>query len=98
MSVRVGKIAGIENIKMTAEKVGLKILDSNPQIFLGNIESDLRTITSAYTVFPNYGRRAPPFTILSIQNSTGETFYRSAAQTYQAVPTNDLYGTRKSNV
>ena len=65
MSVRVGKIAGIENIKITAEKVGLKILDSNPQIFLGNIESDLRTITSAYTVFPNYGRRAPPFTILS---------------------------------
>ena len=88
MSVRVGKIAGIENIKITAEKVGIKILDSNPQIFLGNIESDLRTITSAYTVFPNYGRRAPPFTILSIQNSTGETFYRSAAQTYQAVPTN----------
>lgn len=85
MSARIGNIAGIDNIKKVSEKVGIKILNSTPQIFLGNITSDLQSITSAYTVFPNYGRRAPSFTIHSIDDISGRTFYKAAAQTYPAV-------------
>ena len=85
MSARIGNIAGIDNIKALSEKVGIKISSSNPQIFLGNVTSDLQSITSAYTVFPNYGRRAPSFTIHSIDDINGKTFYKAAAQTYPAV-------------
>ena len=85
MSARIGKIAGVHNVKMLSDKVGLKISNPNPQIFLGNVNSDLQSITSAYTIFPNYGRRAPSFTIRSIDDINGQTFYKAAAQTYPAI-------------
>ncbi|MEE3175970.1 MAG: PBP1A family penicillin-binding protein [Verrucomicrobiota bacterium] len=88
MSVRVGNIAGMKSVTKTAAKVGINIADekTNPQLFLGNLDCDLESLTSAYTVFPNNGGRVPAFTINYIEDGSGKVFYRAAAQSYPALP------------
>ena len=88
MSVRVGNIAGMKSVTKTAASVGINIADKNitPQLFLGNLDCDLESLTSAYTVFPNNGGRVPAFTINYIEDSGGKVFYRAAAQSYPALP------------
>ena len=48
--------------------------DADPQLFLGNLDCDLETLTSAYTVFPNTGARAPAYIINHIADARGEVF------------------------
>lgn len=85
MAVRVGERAGIGRVKALAARVGIVVGDdAGPQLFLGNHDCDLETLTSAYTVFPNSGARVPAFTISHIANSHGEVFHRAAAQSYPA--------------
>ncbi|MEC7861469.1 MAG: PBP1A family penicillin-binding protein [Verrucomicrobiota bacterium] len=88
MSVRVGNIAGMKSVTKTAANVGINIADekTNPQLFLGNLDCDLESLTSAYTVFPNNGGRVPAFTINYIEDGSGKVFYRAAAQSYPALP------------
>ena len=51
MSVRVGNIAGLKSVIKTANNVGINIADEkiSPQLFLGNLDCDLESLTSAYT-------------------------------------------------
>ena len=88
MAVRVGNRAGIQHVCRLAKHAGIAIPENteNPQLFLGNLDCDLKSLTSAYTIFPNTGARVPAFTIRSIVNTRGETFYRAAAQSYPAAP------------
>ena len=88
MSVRIGNIAGMKSVTKTAANVGINIADekTNPQLFLGNLDCDLESLTSAYTVFPNNGGRVPAFTINYIEDGSGKVFYRAAAQSYPALP------------
>ncbi|MBA71738.1 MAG: hypothetical protein CMO73_03600 [Verrucomicrobiales bacterium] len=88
MSVRVGNIAGMKSVTKTAADAGINIADDeiSPQLFLGNLDCDLESLTSAYTVFPNNGGRVPAFTINYIEDSSGKVFYRAAAQSYPALP------------
>ena len=88
MSVRVGNIAGLKSVTKTAANVGINIADEKitPQLFLGNLDCDLESLTSAYTVFPNNGGRVPAFTINYIEDGSGKVFYRAAAQSYPALP------------
>ncbi|MCH2061399.1 MAG: PBP1A family penicillin-binding protein [Verrucomicrobiales bacterium] len=88
MAVRVGDTAGIQHVCSLAKHAGIAIEEKteNPQLFIGNLECDLKSLTSAYTIFPNTGARVPAFTIRSIVNARGETFYRAAAQGYPAAP------------
>ena len=88
MSVRVGNIAGMKSVTKTAANVGINIADEKitPQLFLGNLDCDLESLTSAYTVFPNNGGRVPAFTINYIEDGSGKVFYRAAAQSYPALP------------
>ena len=88
MSVRVGNIAGLKSVIKTANNVGINIADEkiSPQLFLGNLDCDLESLTSAYTVFPNNGSRVPAFTINYIEDRSGKVFYRAAAQSYPALP------------
>ena len=88
MSVRVGNIAGLKSVIKTANNVGINIADEkiSPQLFLGNLDCDLESLTSAYTVFPNNGSRVPAFTINYIEDRRGKVFYRAAAQSYPALP------------
>ncbi len=88
MAVRVGNRAGIRHVCKLANRAGITIPENteNAQLFLGNLDCDLKSLTSAYTIFPNTGARVPAFTIQSIANARGETFYRAAAQSYPAAP------------
>ncbi|MFP6874775.1 MAG: PBP1A family penicillin-binding protein [Verrucomicrobiales bacterium] len=88
MAVRVGNRAGIRHVCKLANRAGITIPENteNAQLFLGNLDCDLKSLTSAYTIFPNAGARVPAFTIQSIVNARGETFYRAAAQSYPAAP------------
>jgi len=88
MSVRVGNIAGLKSVIKPANNVGINIADEkiSPQLFLGNLDCDLESLTSAYTVFPNNGSRVPAFTINYIEDRSGKVFYRAAAQSYPALP------------
>ena len=88
MSVRIGNIAGMKSVTKTAANVGINIADekTTPQLFLGNLDCDLESLTSAYTVFPNNGGRVPAFTINYIEDGSGKVFYRAAAQSYPALP------------
>ena len=87
MAIRVGDRAGIGRVRALAARVGIDVGDdATPQLFLGNHDCDLETLTSAYTVFPNSGARVPAFTISHIADSRGKVFYRSAAQSYPAAP------------
>ncbi len=87
MAVRVGHRAGIARVGELARGVGIEVgEDAGPQLFLGNHDCDLETLTSAYTVFPNSGSRVPAFTISHIADARGEVFYRAAAQAYPAAP------------
>jgi penicillin-binding protein 1A len=88
MAVRVGNRAGIQRVCKLANRAGITIPENteNAQLFLGNLDCDLKSLTSAYTIFPNTGARVPAFTIQSIVNARGETFYRAAAQSYPAAP------------
>ncbi len=88
IAVRVGNRAGIRDVCKLARHAGISIPENteNPQLFLGNLDCDLKSLTSAYTIFPNTGARVPAYTIRSIVNARGETFYRAAAQGYPAAP------------
>ena len=88
IAVRVGNRAGIRRVCRVAKQAGIAIAENtdNPQLFLGNLDCNLKSLTSAYTIFPNAGARVPAFTIRSIVNARGETFYRAAAQSHPAAP------------
>jgi penicillin-binding protein 1A len=87
-SVRVGDRAGIEKVKELAGRVGIDVAEdeTSPQLYLGNVDCDLESLTSAYTIFPNSGARVPASTISHIADVRGDVFYRAAAQSYPAAP------------
>jgi penicillin-binding protein 1A len=92
MSVRVGHWAGLSNMLSLAEHIGFgEDLRPSPQLYIGNLESDLKTLTSAYTIFPNQGRRVPAFVISRIEGPDGDTFYRSATSGYPVISPGSSY-------
>ncbi len=78
MSVRVGDLAGLENVRRVGAQAGLGELPSLPAIYLGSFEATLKNLTAAYTVFPNGGVRRQSFVIDRVVNASGKTVYRSA--------------------
>jgi len=88
MTARVGDWAGLARVCSLAEQLGFgSDIRPSPQIYIGNLESDLRTLTSAYTIFPNQGRRVPPSAISHIANQAGDTFLRTAIDGQPVVTT-----------
>ncbi len=51
----------------------------SPQLYIGNLEADLKTLTSAYTIFPGAGKRLPAMAIADIINTSGDAFYSTEA-------------------
>lgn len=78
MSVRVGNLAGLKNVLHTASQAGLTDVPSQPAIYLGAFESNLRDLAVAYSVFPNNGTRRQSYIIERIDNSYGEVLYRAS--------------------
>ncbi|WP_075086741.1 hypothetical protein [Verrucomicrobium spinosum] len=72
MTVRVGNYAGMENVLALLRDSGLgepQVI--TPQIYIGNMGTSLKSLTSAMSVFANQGVRRRPFLIERISDSEG---------------------------
>lgn len=86
MSVRVGEIAGIDDVQKTATKVGLgENIPHGPAIFIGSFETNLKDLTAAYAVFPNAGIRKQAYIIERIDDQDHNPIYRAAHVTMPAL-------------
>ena len=86
MAVRVGELAGLDQVKELADKAGMKFIEGrSPQIYLGNLGTTLESLTSAYSLFGNGGVRCRPFLIDRIENHAGELVFRSGVISYEVV-------------
>jgi penicillin-binding protein 1A len=79
MSVRVGEIAGLDDVQKIATTVGLgENIPHGPAIFIGSFETNLKDLTAAYTVFPNGGVRKQSYIIERIDDQDHNPIYRAA--------------------
>jgi penicillin-binding protein 1A len=76
MTVRVGDQAGLDNVIELMRNAGIGTkAERTRQIFIGNVGTNLKQLTSAFTVFPNAGQRLRPYLIERIVDATGEILY-----------------------
>ncbi len=79
MSVRVGEFAGLDDTQKTATMLGLGTdIPHGAAIYIGSFESDLKDLTSAYTVFPNAGVRKQSYVVERIDDPDHHPIYRAA--------------------
>jgi penicillin-binding protein 1A len=86
MSVRVGQFAGLGAVQKVANDLGIaQNIPHGPASYIGSFESDLRDLTSAYTVFPNAGVRKQAYIIERIDDQQHKPIYLAAHITSQAI-------------
>ena len=86
MSVRVGQIAGLDDVQKIAMTLGLgQNIPHGPAIYIGSFETDLKDLTAAYTVFPNAGVRKQAYIIERIDDAEHNPIYRAAHVTVPAL-------------
>ena len=86
MSVRVGQLAGLDEVQKVAMTLGLgQNIPHGPAIFIGSFETDLKDLTAAYTVFPNAGIRKQAYIIERIDDADHNPIYRAAHVSVPAV-------------
>jgi penicillin-binding protein 1A len=86
MSVRVGEIAGIDDVQKVATTLGLgENIPGGPAIFIGSFETNLKDLTAAYSVFPNAGVRKQAYIIERIDDQDHHPIYRAAHVTIPAL-------------
>ena len=79
MSVRVGEFAGLDDTQKIAMTLGLgNDIPHGAAIYIGSFETDLKDLTSAYTVFPNAGIRKQSYIIERIDDPDHKPIYRAA--------------------
>src|SRR4051812_5660631 len=79
MSVRVGQFAGLDSVQKVANNLNLS--DNVPHgaaIYIGSFETNLRSLTAAYSVFPNAGFRKQSYIIERIDDQDHQPIYRAA--------------------
>jgi len=86
MTVRVGQIAGLNNVRRVAYEVGLGDLPPYPSILLGAFETTPRDLTAAYTVFPNGGVKKKTYIIDHVRNAKGEVIYKVVRSSTKVLP------------
>jgi len=77
MTVRVGEYATREAVRNMAVQAGLENVPDIPAIYLGAFETTLKSLTAAYTMFPNDGVRRQPYIIERIDDRHGKTIYKA---------------------
>ena len=86
MSVRVGQFAGLDTVQKIANDLGIaQNIPHGPASYIGSFESNLKDLTSAYTVFPNAGVRKQAYIIERIDDQQHKPIYLAAHITSQAV-------------
>ncbi len=86
MSVRVGQFVGLDDVQKIATTVGLgENIPRGPAIFIGSFETNLKDLTSAYTIFPNAGIRKQAYIIERIDDADHNPIYRAAHVTIPAL-------------
>ena len=79
MSVRIGDIAGLDNVQKIAMTLGLsQNVPHGPAIYIGSFETDLKDLTAAYIAFPNAGIRKQAYIIERIDDADHNPIYRAA--------------------
>ncbi|MEY2483417.1 MAG: penicillin-binding protein [Verrucomicrobiota bacterium] len=79
MSVRVGELAGLDDVQKIATTLGLgENIPHGPAIYIGSFETNLKDLTSAYSVFPNAGVRKQSYIIERIDDADHNPIYRAA--------------------
>lgn len=88
-SVRVGNFAGLAKVREVARMCGFdeKRIPAMPSSFLGSWEATPWQVASAYTVFPNGGKRYRPYLIQEIRDRDGNVLYRTDPLGYEATST-----------
>ena len=79
MSVRVGQFAGLDSVQKVA--IDLNLADNvphGPAIYIGSFETNLRDLTTAYSLFPNAGIRKQSYIIERIDDQDHQPIYRAA--------------------
>ena len=86
MSVRVGQFAGLDAVQKVANDLGIaQNIPHGPASYIGSFESNLKDLTSAYTVFPNAGVRRQAYIIERIDDQQHKPIYLAAHITSQAM-------------
>ncbi|MDA7537717.1 transglycosylase domain-containing protein [Akkermansiaceae bacterium] len=85
-SVRVGTIAGIDEVVEVARLAGFeeKRIDRYPSSYLGSWGATVQDVASAYSIFPNGGRRFRPYYVQSIEDRDGNLLWKSGPLYYEA--------------
>jgi penicillin-binding protein 1A len=78
MTVRVGEYATRSAVRKLAVNAGFEGVPDTPAIYLGAFETTLKSLTAAYTMFPNEGVRKQPYIIESIEDRYGRTIYKAS--------------------
>ena len=79
MSVRVGQFAGLDGVQKIATTLNLgENVPRGPAIYIGSFETNLKALTSAYSVFPNGGIRKQAYIIERIDDQEHNPIYRAA--------------------
>ena len=86
MSVRVGQFAGLDAVQKVANDLGIaQNIPHGPASYIGSFETNLKDLTSAYTVFPNTGVRRQAYVIERVDDQQHKPIYLSAHITSQAI-------------
>ncbi len=85
MSVRVGQMAGLDDVTKLAATVGLGEIPKQPAVFLGTFEANLTAMTAAYTILPNAGVRRQSFIVERIDDAAGDTLYQASHEKTNAL-------------
>lgn len=69
---------GVDKALHTAQVMGLETYEGTPNytMVLGSLSVRLIDMTSAYSVFANYGTRIPPHAIAVVKNTQGKVIYQ----------------------
>jgi Membrane carboxypeptidase (penicillin-binding protein) len=85
MSVRVGNSRARCGTKVANDLGIAQNVPHGPASYIGSFESNLKDLTSAYTVFPNAGVRRQAYIIERIDDQQHKPIYLAAHITSQAV-------------
>jgi membrane peptidoglycan carboxypeptidase len=96
MSVRVGNYAGVSRVKDVSRKAGFgTAMPETPSSFLGSWEASPWEVATAYTIFPNDGKRYRPFLISEIKDRAGNILYSTPPLPYEAANSGSAWSVSK---